>query len=125
LARDLEPCVFKERHHRRTVGDQARINLVIEGSNDDLSSLGTLGALAHQFEITGKVRFHRVRPTVGFVQHVAQSAERCLMPRRRDVQCPARRQFQARRAKVQLDIAFMHMAHPKAVVLIRLKPRKG
>ena len=125
MARDLEASVFKEGDHSCAVGDQARVNLIVERPDDDLTGLGAFSTFTHKLEVTRKVRFHRVGPTVSFVQHVAQSAERRLMPRRCDVQCPARRQFQAWGAEMQLDITFMHMANPKAVVLIRIKPRKG
>jgi hypothetical protein len=125
LARDLEACVLKERDHRCAVGDQARVNLVVECANDDLTGFGAVGTLAHQFEVAGKVRLHRVGPAVGLVQHVAQCAERGFMAGRCDVQCPPRRQLQTRCAEMQLDVPFVHVTHPKAVVLIRLKPRKG
>lgn len=42
-----------------------------------------------------------------------------------DVQRFARAQLKAWRAEVQLDIAFMRVAHPEAIVLIPVQPGKG
>ena len=44
---------------------------------------------------------------------------------RRDVQRLAGAELKTRRAEVQLDIAFVRVAHPKAIILISVQPSKG
>lgn len=73
----------------------------------------------------GAFWLQRVCPTVRLVQKIAQAGKGVLMPWRRDVQCLPGAELKAWGAEVQLDIAFVRVAHPKAVVLIPVQPSKG
>lgn len=67
----------------------------------------------------------RVCPTVRLVQQIAQAGKGVLMSWRRDVQRLAGAELKAWRAEVELNIAFVRVADPEAIVLIPVQPSKG
>ena len=70
---------------------------------------------------SGAFWVQRVCPAVRLVHQIAEAGKGVLMAWRCDVQCLARAQLKAWRAEVQLDVALMRVAHPKAIVLIPAK----
>jgi len=74
---------------------------------------------------TGAFWVQRVCPTVRLVQQIAQAGKGVLMPWWRDVQCLTGAELKAWRAEVELNIAFVRVAHPEAIVLIPVQPGKG
>ncbi len=62
---------------------------------------------------------------MALVHHVAQAVIGVLVARRGDVEAPAGGQFQARRAEMKLDPAFVAMADPEHLILLGVQPREG
>ena len=122
---DVEACIGECVEHAGAVGDQADADLILQPRVQLVAALGAGWGLDGVADLLGALQLHRIGPAVALVHHIAQAVEGFLIAGRRDVQRPARGQLQARRAEVKLDIAFVGMAHPKAVVLIRVQPRKG
>ncbi len=68
---------------------------------------------------------HRIGPAVALVHDIPQAVIGVLVARWGDVEALACRQLQARRAEMQLDPAFVAMADPEHLILLRVQPREG
>ena len=71
------------------------------------------------------LQLHRIGPAVALVHHVPQAVIGVWIAGWRDVEALARRQLQARSAEVKLDPAFVAMADPEHLILLRVQPREG
>ncbi|WP_416046598.1 hypothetical protein [Phaeobacter inhibens] len=124
-ARQVEACVDEGVDHGRAVDDQAEVNLVLYPGVQFFAALGAGRGLYGVTNLLRALHAHRVGPTVTLVHHVAQAVIGVLVARWRDVEALARRQLQARRAEVKLDPAFVAMADPEHLILLRVQPREG
>lgn len=88
-------------------------------------ALGAGWGLNGVADLLRALHIHRIGPAVALVHHVPQAVIGVLIARRRDIEALARRQLQARCAEVQLDPAFVAMADPEYLILLRVQPREG
>lgn len=121
----VEACFGERLDHGRPVGDQPHVDLVLYPGVQLVSTLGTGRGLGGVTDFLGAFHVHRVGPTVALIHHVPKTVVGVLVSGRRDVEALARRQFQARRAEVKLDPAFVAMADPEHLILLRVQPREG
>ena len=121
----VEACVGEGVEHAGAVGDQADADLVLQPRMQLVAALGAGWGLDGVADLLGALQLHRIGPAVALVHHVAQAVEGLLIAGRRDVQAPARGQFQARCAEVKLDTVFVGMSDPEHLILRRVQPREG
>ena len=88
-------------------------------------ALGAGRGLDGVADVLCTLHVHGVGPAVALVHHVPHAVIGVLVARRCDVEALARRQLQARRAEVKLDPAFVAMADPEHLILLRVQPREG
>ena len=88
-------------------------------------ALGAGRGLDGVADVLRAFHIHRISPAVALVHHVPQAVIGVLIARWGDVVALARRQLQARRAEVKLDPAFVAMADPEHLILLRVQPREG
>ncbi|EAQ01678.1 hypothetical protein OB2597_14581 [Pseudooceanicola batsensis HTCC2597] len=124
-AGDLEACVRERIDHTGAVGDDADADLIEDPIVQLFATLRARRRLNRRPHFAGAFWVQRVCPTVRLVHQIAQAGKGVLMPWWRDVQSLTGAKLKARRAEVQLDITFMRVTHPKAIVLIPVQPGKG
>ncbi|OED46898.1 hypothetical protein AB838_18655 [Rhodobacteraceae bacterium (ex Bugula neritina AB1)] len=124
-ARQVEARVGERVEHRCPVRDQTHVDLVLYPGVQLVAALGAGWRLDGVADLLRPLDVHRIGPAVALVHHVPQAVIGVLVAGRRDVEALARRQLQARRAEVKLDPAFVAMADPEHLILLRVQPREG
>lgn len=92
---------------------------------DLLTGLRPLRGLKDGLHLLRAVGVHGVGPAVGLVHQIAKGIEGGLIAGRGDVQAAAGGQVETRGAEVQLDAAFVAVADPEDVELLRVEAREG
>jgi hypothetical protein len=92
---------------------------------DDLARFAAPRRLDQADDFARPLRVERVGPAVLLVEHITQSVEGGLIARRRNVETAPAGQLHARRDKMQLDAAFVSVANPKNIALVRFEPSEG
>ena len=121
----IEACVCERVDHGCAVGDEAHIDLVLYPRMQLVPALGTGRGLDGVAHLLRTLHIHRISPAVVLVHDIPQAVIGILIAGRRDVEALAGRQLQARRAEVKLNPAFVAMADPEHLILLRVQPREG
>ncbi|KPD13375.1 hypothetical protein AN476_06620 [Phaeobacter sp. 11ANDIMAR09] len=104
---DLEARVCERVDHAGAVADGADTDLIEDPIVERFATLRPRRRFNRRPHFAGALWVQRVCPTVRFVHQIAEAGKGALMAWRCDVQRLARAQLKARRAEVQLDVAFM------------------
>ncbi|MCH2093741.1 MAG: hypothetical protein MK160_01345 [Rhodobacteraceae bacterium] len=122
---DLEARVCERVDHAGAVGDGFDADLIEDPIVQRFAILRARRRVTRRPHFTGALWVQRVCPIERLVKQIAGAGKGALMFWWRDVQRRAGVELKAWRAEVQLDVAFVRVAHPEAIELIPVQPSKG
>lgn len=105
--------------------DLAGLDALHDPVMDQLAGIAAPHALDEAGGLAGALRRHRIVPRVFLVEDVAQGVVMLLVAGWCDVEAAPAHKLHARRHKMQLDAAFVSVAHPQHIALVGFEAGKG